>query len=198
MTQASLLSECRAAYTLGKAKVREVQADNILLDIIKTFGGDKRVLVFPNDAHLALQELEGTLMDADHITAAIQEFDALISGFGKIREAMTERRTEIITRKAEAGITHEGPFEIYPVISKTNRAPDIEKIKKEAPKKWDMLLDLKIEEVKETYKPNQTALKTVFGKGFEKYLITGSETITGYDIRLIDQMPEKGSVEVEP
>lgn len=198
MTQASIMSEFRSAYEIGKSKQVQELADNSVLEVINSFGDDKRVTHFFEDITFAIQNAGDSLAEAENLSISIAALDTLVERINKVKTSMSERRTEIITRKAEAGITHEGPFEIYPVTSKTNRTPDIEKIKKEAPGKWDILLDLKIEEVKESYKPNQTALKAVFGKGFDKYLIPGSETITGYDIRLIDQMPEKGSVEVEP
>ena len=50
--------------------------------------------------------------------------------------------------------------------------------------------------VKENYVPNQTALKDVFGKQYEAFLIPAQTTIIGYEVAPVAVMPEKaGEVE---
>jgi hypothetical protein len=182
----------RTALEMGRSGQGKVMADNYLLGIVQQFAVDKRLDRFFEDLREAQNEMGDTLTDAAKIRFAAQEMGDLISRLSKIQQSLTERATSIIAQRQEAGIMQEGFFEIYPRTKHENRKPDVERIKLDYPAKWGLLLNLKIEDVKTSYTPNQSELKTVFGKYlWETMLIPAQEIIIGYDIKPILSEGEK-------
>jgi hypothetical protein len=208
MTQASIFSECRSAYTTGKglakkqfeSSVSEVSGpENLLLETIIRFTTDKRVSHFlKEDISLAIQETPSeTLADAKSRQDAVDVLAVFVSSVNEIITDLLKQKAEIIQNNAEAGVMEEGELYLSPLTHKTNRTPDILRIKNEIPDDWEQLIDLAIKKVKKNYKPNQAEMKTVIGESFEEYLIPGTETITGYELKSHTPIPEKASEEVE-
>ena len=189
--QSSILESCRIAMEIGKSGQGKIMADNYLLDVIKQFAVDKRLDLFFEDLKVAQDEAGDTLADAAKLRVAASEFEDLISRLQTVKTRLTERASDIINERQQAGVEQEGFFEIVPVMKHENRKPDVDRIKLDYPAKWDLLLNLKLETVKDSYKPNQSELKVVFGKSFETMLIPAQEVIAGYDIKPIVPEGEK-------
>jgi hypothetical protein len=182
----------RTAFEIGRSGQGKTMADNYLLEVIQQFASDKRLDAFFADLNIAMSDVGDSLTDAAKLRIAAQETGDLISRLVKVQQSLTERATSIIAQRQEAGIMQEGFFEIYPRTKHENRKPDVERIKLDYPAKWDLLLNLKIEDVKTSYTPNQSELKTVFGKYlWETMLIPAQEIIIGYDIKPILSEGEK-------
>ena len=191
MTQVSIMDTYRTALEIGRSGQGKIMADNYLLDVIKQLAVDKRLDLFFEDLKVAQDEAGDTLADAAKLRVAASEFEDLISRLQTVKTRLTERASDIINERQQAGVEQEGIFKIVSVMKHENRKPDIERIKSDYPAKWDLLLNLKLETVKDSYKPNQSELKVVFGKSFETMLIPAQEVIAGYDIKPIVPEGEK-------
>ncbi len=198
--QASLRSEFQSAYKIGKSEKAALFKYNPIVEVINAFETDKRIKKFDEDFRIAIDDtLTGTLIDAHKLSEAADRVKLLAQHYLNLETQLREKSEEVILDRQKAGVTEEDGFFIEPVTKKTNRAPDIERIKTDTSDVWDLLLNMKIEKLKESYKPTQDELshKDAFGEYFEEFLIPGSVQIVGYTIKEKPQFPEKVSVEVD-
>lgn len=175
MTQSSLsglLNECRAAYN---AKPEEFIIHETLEHAfrLKIKAGELAQEI--KDRHAALDaELEGLHEEIKRLNAA---------------------KDRILQEHVDSGTMEEAGYKVEPIVQKQNRKPDMEKIRRHEDD-WNLLISLEVKRIKENYVPNQTALKAVFGKQFEAFLIPAEKIITGYEVAPVAVMPEKaGEVE---
>lgn len=193
-------SQWRTALEIGQSEKADLFKVNLIVDTIQALVEDKRVKAFFElDFNQAVEEtLIGTLIDIQKIRESQTELDLVIAKFNEQKAYLKTRELEIIAKRAEAGVIEEDCFKIVPVIKKTNREPDITRIKEDYPDEWDTVVGLKVKQVIRNFVPNQGDVKTIVGKAWEAYLIPGFETIIGYGVEAISPMPEQASVSVEP
>lgn len=197
MSQSSIMSEFRSAYEIGQSKHVEELTLNPILETVQQFANDKRIGHFVEDLPGIVNDtVTGALIDANRLREAAAELDLLIKAFSKMKARLLEQSENIINDKQRDGVTVEGNFKIEPIISNGTRTADVKTLKT-MKEEWDLLVGLKVKKVKDEYAPTQADLKTIFGKSFEKYLLPGLVTITGYDIKPISAMPEQASTRVE-
>lgn len=195
------ISEWQTALEIGKSKQAEALRTNPILEVIDAFESDKRVLIFDEDFRVAIKAtLSGTLIDSFKLSEAADRVKLLAQHYLNLEAELREKSDEIILDRQKAGVTKEDGFIIEPVTKKTNRTPDINRIREDTSDLWDLLLQKKIAKVKEEYKPTQAELsdKEIFGEYFEQFLIPGSVEITGYTIEPVSPESELPPVEVEP
>lgn len=174
MTQASLsglLNECRAAYA---AKPEEFIRESLEHAFrLKIKAGEIAQEI--KDRHAAL--------------------DAELSGLYEEIKQLNDAKERILQEHVDAGMMEEAGYKVKALEQKQNRKPDMDKIRRHEDD-WNMLVALEVKRIKENYVPNQTALKAVFGKQYEAFLIPAQTTIIGYEVEPVAVMPEKaGEVE---
>ena len=198
--QAPILSEFRSAYEIGRSKQAEEFAENPILDIIKAFSEDKRVVHFEQDIPQVIGEtITGTLMDANKLREAAGEMDQVIAILSRIKSRMIDQSNEIIQSRVDAGVFEEGNFHLEPIEKRTNRKVNREVLLSEKfKKKYDTLLEAAKGELDESFTPTIKAIEVTFGKKADEILIPGAVTIVGYELKPLSPMPEKASAEVEP
>lgn len=175
MTQASLsglLNECRAAYN--------ATPDELIL-------------------HESLEHAFRLKMKAGEIAQEIKDLhaalDAELSGLYEEIKQLNDAKERILQEHVDAGMMEEAGYKIKALEQKQNRKPDMDKIRRHEDD-WNMLVALEVKRIKENYVPNQTALKAVFGKQFEAFLIPAQTVVIGYEVEPVAVMPEKaGEVE---
>ena len=175
MSQASLsglLNECRAAYA---AKPEEFVIRESLEHAFRLKIKAGEIAQEIKDRHAALDaELEGLHEEIKRLNAA---------------------KDRILQEHVDSGTMEEAGYKVEPSVQKQNWKPDMERIRRHEDA-WNMLVALEVKKVKESYIPNQTALKAVFGKQYEAFLIPAQTTIIGYEVEPVAVMPEKaGEVE---
>ena len=170
-----LISECRAAYQAGSSK------DEYLV---------KESLQHAFRLKMKVGALEQEIQDRH--TALDAELESIREEIKQLNEV----KDRIIQEHVNTGVLEESGYKIDPKVQKTNRKPDMDKIRAQKDD-WDLLIQLEVKRVKDNYVPNQNSLKAVFGKRFESFLTPAQTTILGYDIVPIAEIPEKaGEVEV--
>lgn len=122
--------------------------------------------------------------------------DAELEGRYEEIKRLNDAKERILLEHVDSGTLEESGYKVKTLVQKQNRKPDMDKIRRHEDD-WNMLVALEVKKVKENYVPNQTALKAVFGKQYEAFLIPATEVITGYDVEPIAQPPEQASAEVE-
>lgn len=175
MTQASLsglLNECRAAYN---AKPEEFVIHETLEHAFRLKIKAGEIAQEIKDRHIALDaELEGLYEEIKRLNAA---------------------KDRILQEHVGSGTMEEAGYKVKALEQKQNRKPDMDKIRRHEDD-WNMLVALEVKKIKESYIPNQTALKAVFGKQFEAFLIPAQTVVIGYEVEPVAVMPEKaGEVE---
>lgn len=199
MTQATLMSECRAAYAHGKSKTARSLSDNPILEIIKYFVTDKRVTRFEKeDIPTALDENSETLLDAYHLHEASRDLVSFIATLTILNKQMLDRADQIITQYHESGVIEEGFFRINSQTRHANGTLDEEGFKKDRQDLWDFLLKEKHDNLNRTFKPTLTEVRALLKKKAEQYIIPGKEYVTGLELVLIDPPQEKTSTGVDP
>lgn len=179
MTQVSLMAdECRAA--IHEAKALKANPLEIHEDLSHAFR-----------LKIKIGEIEQEIADRH---AAL---DAELLGLREEIKMLNEAKDRILQEHADAGNMEEAGYHVKTLVRKENRKPDMDKIRRHEDD-WNILVSLEVKRVKENYVPNQTALKAVFGKQYEAFLTPAKETVIGYDVEPVAQMPEQGSAEVEP
>lgn len=176
MTQASLsglLNECRAAYN--------APSDELVI-------------------HESLEHAFRLKMKAGEIAQEINNrhaaLDAELEGLYEEIKRLNDAKERILQEHVDSGMMEEAGYQVEPIVQKQNRKPDMDKIRRHEDD-WNMLVALEVKRIKENYVPNQTALKAVFGKQFEAFLIPAQTVVIGYEVEPVAVMPEKaGEVEV--
>lgn len=175
MSQASLsglLNECRAAYN--------APSDELVI-------------------HESLEHAFRLKMKAGEIEQEIKDrhaaLDVELSGLYEEIKQLNDAKERILQEHVDAGMMEEAGYKVKALEQKQNRKPDMDKIRRHEDD-WNMLVALEVKKIKESYIPNQTALKAVFGKQYEAFLIPAQTTIIGYEVEPVAVMPEKaGEVE---
>lgn len=175
MSQASLsglLNECRAAYN--------APSDELVI-------------------HESLEHAFRLKMKAGEIEQEIKDrhaaLDAELEGLYNEIKQLEAAKDRIVQEHVDAGTMEEAGYKVEPIVQKQNRKPDMDKIRRHEDD-WNLLISLEVKRIKENYVPNQTALKAVFGKQFEAFLIPAEKIIIGYEVAPVAVMPEKaGEVE---
>jgi hypothetical protein len=205
MTQAELIpqtrpkSEFRTALEIGQSLKAANFKNNPVVDLIKAFAEDKRVVHFEEDVPQIIKESIGeTLDDVHKLQESYKEMDQVIAIFTRMKTRMANQADEIIQNHIEAGILEEGNFKLEPIEKRTNRKVNREVLLSEKFKKrYDALLDAAKEELDESFTPTVKAIEVTFGKKADEILIPGMVTIVGYELKPLSPMPEKASIEVE-
>jgi len=196
--QASLVSEFRTAWEMGKSKQAEELAINPVLDVVKSFAEDKRISHFDEDLPAAVDLLTGTLNDANRLKEAEIELDLIITHFSRMKTHLHEKADLFIKDRYDAGVLEEGDFRIVPVEKKTNRKVNREVLLSEKfKKKYEGLLESAIEDLEESFTPTVKVVEATFGKKADEILIPGMVTVVGYELKPISPMPEQASAAVE-
>lgn len=180
MSQITLMmQECRAAVAEGKA-MKQSSPEEFLVkeDLQHAF----RLKIKAGELQQEIQDRHAAL-------------DAELEGLYEEIKRLNEAKERILLEHAESGTMEESGYKVKTLIQKQNRKPDMDKIRRHEDD-WNMLVSLEVKKVKENYVPNQTALKAVFGKQFESFLIPAQEVVTGYDVEPVAELPEKAA-EVE-
>jgi hypothetical protein len=175
MSQASLsglLNECRAAYN--------APPDELVI-------------------HESLEHAFRLKMKAGEIEQEIKDrhaaLDAELEGLYEEIKRLNAAKDRIVQEHVDTGTMEEAGYKVEPIVQKQNRKPDMDKIRRHEDD-WNLLISLEVKRIKENYVPNQTALKVVFGKQFEAFLIPAEKIIIGYEVAPVAVMPEKaGEVE---
>lgn len=177
MTQSSLsglLNECRGAYNAHS------KSDELIVH--ESLEHAFRLKIKAGEIE---QEIKGRHAALD------DELECLYNEIKLLNDA----KDRIIQEHADAGNLEESGYKLDPIVQKQNRKPDMDKIRRHEDD-WNMLVALEVKRVKENYVPSQTALKAVFGKQFEAFLIPADKIITGYEVAPVAVMPDKAA-EVE-
>ena len=175
MTQASLsglLNECRAAYN--------ATPDELVI-------------------HESLEHAFRLKMKAGEIEQEIKDrhaaLDAELEGLYEEIKQLNDAKERILQEHVDSGMMEEAGYKVQALEQKQNRKPNMDKIRRHEDD-WNMLVALEVKRIKENYVPNQTALKAVFGKQFEAFLIPAQTVVIGYEVEPVAVMPEKaGEVE---
>lgn len=171
-----LFAECRAAVAENKAMKQP--SIEIYEDLQHAFR-----------LKIKIGEIEQDIKDRH------QALDAELAGLYEEIKQLNDAKDRIIQEHVDAGTLEESGYKVKTLVQKQNRKPDMDKIRRHEDD-WNMLVALEVKKVKENYVPNQTALKAVFGKQYEAFLIPAQEVVTGYDVEPVAQPPEKAA-EVE-
>gem|GEM_PF-6848257 len=198
--QASILSEFRSAYEIGKSKNAELFKGNPLVEVVEAFETDKRVLALDEDIPIAISGmLKGTLIDYQKLNEGADKLEELASHILNHAKKCREKATKCLEERQAAGVTEEDFLKIVPIEKKSNRKANLELLKSDAyKKKYDLLLENAKDELEESFTPTIKAIEVMFGKKADEVLIPGSVQIVGYKVEPISPMPEKASVGVEP
>ena len=180
----SVLDEFRPALDLLRSGEYVKLADNHLQEIFLSFQNDKRVTHLFEDAKVALNEMDETLLDAEKQLEAVQSLEAVINLLSGLKRDIMVRHDTIIEDHVSRGIMESDGFRIEPTFG--NREIDVSKVKRQ--KEWKSFLDMRKENLESEIRLNQGDLKTMFKKQYEAFLKPGK--INGY--KLVPGIPEKG------
>jgi len=184
----SVLDEFRPALDLLRSGEYVKLADNHLQEIFLSFQNDKRFTHLFEDAKVALNEMDETLLDAEKQLEAVQTLQGIIDQLSALKRDIMVRHDTTIEDHVSRGITEKDGFRIEPTFG--NREIDVLKVKRQ--KEWNAFLEMRKENLENEIRLNQSDLKTMFRKQYEEFLKPGK--INGY--KLVPAMPEKaGEVE---
>ena len=180
----SVLDEFRPALDLLRSGEYVKLADNHLQELFLSFEHDKRFTHLLEDAKVALNEMDETLLDAEKQLEAVQSLEAVINLLSGLKRDIMARHDTIIEDHVSRGIMESDGFRIEPTFG--NREIDVSKVKRQ--KEWQSFLEMRKENLENEIRLNQSDLKSMFKKQYEAFLKPGK--INGY--KLVPVMPEKG------
>jgi len=184
----SVLDEFRLALDLLRSGVYVKLADNHLQEIFLSFQNDKRFTHLFEDAKIALNEMDETLLDAEKQLEAVQSLEAVINLLSGLKQDIMARHDTIIEDHVSRGIMESDGFRIEPTYG--NRTIDVAKVKRQP--EWAAFIEMRRKNLENEIKLNQADLKAMFQKQYEAFLKPGK--VIGY--KLVPAMPERAA-EVE-
>ena len=184
----SVLDEFRLALDLLRSGEYVKLADNHLQEIFLSFQNDKRFTHLFEDAKIALNEMDETLLDAEKQLEAVQSLEAVINLLSGLKQDIMARHDTIIEDHVSRGIMESDGFRIEPTYG--NRTIDVAKVKRQP--EWAAFIEMRRKNLENEIKLNQADLKAMFQKQYEAFLKPGK--VIGY--KLVPAMPERAA-EVE-